>query len=145
MSVEVTSHLARKCLHFNKEIIMEAKGIILDAFGRIRESVHNALRDLSVEELHREPHPPIGTPVEIGAMDIGDPGSTHRSQIVGDLVYVAAGLFGIHVIGFGPEYAQAPEPLPNLSLFAQLGLVTSMMAVGMWTRRARAIGWRARC
>ncbi len=39
---------------------MEAKGVILDAFGRIRESVHNALRDLSVEELHREPHPPIG-------------------------------------------------------------------------------------
>lgn len=39
---------------------MEAKGVILDAFGRIRETLHNALPDLSVEELHREPLPPIG-------------------------------------------------------------------------------------
>lgn len=39
---------------------MEAKGIILDAFGRIRETLHSALSGLSAEELLREPHPPIG-------------------------------------------------------------------------------------
>jgi hypothetical protein len=39
---------------------MEAKGIISDAFGRISESLHKALSDLNVKELHREPNPPIG-------------------------------------------------------------------------------------
>jgi len=39
---------------------MEAKGVILDAFERIRESLHKDMSDLSVEELHREPVPPIG-------------------------------------------------------------------------------------
>ena len=39
---------------------MEARGVILDAFDRIRESLQKDLSDLSVEELHQEPPPPIG-------------------------------------------------------------------------------------
>lgn len=39
---------------------MDGAGIILDAFGRIRETLHSALPDLTAEELIREPHPPIG-------------------------------------------------------------------------------------
>ena len=39
---------------------MEGAGIILDAFQRVRETLHNALRDLTPEELIKEPHPPMG-------------------------------------------------------------------------------------
>jgi hypothetical protein len=39
---------------------MEGAGIILDAFQRVQETVHNALRDLTPEELIKEPHPPMG-------------------------------------------------------------------------------------
>ncbi len=39
---------------------MEGSGIILDAMGRIRETLQRALLDLTAEELHREPNPPIG-------------------------------------------------------------------------------------
>ncbi len=39
---------------------MEGAGIILDALGRVRETLHSALSDSTAEELHREPHPPIG-------------------------------------------------------------------------------------
>ncbi len=39
---------------------MEATGILLDAFGRVRESLHRFLPGLTDDELTREPHPPIG-------------------------------------------------------------------------------------
>ena len=39
---------------------MEGAGIILDAFQRVQETLHSALRDLTPEELIQEPHPPIG-------------------------------------------------------------------------------------
>ncbi len=39
---------------------MEGSGIILDSMGRIRETLHRALPDLTAEELIREPNPPIG-------------------------------------------------------------------------------------
>lgn len=39
---------------------MEATGVLLDAFGRVRDSLHRVLADLTPEELTREPHPPIG-------------------------------------------------------------------------------------
>lgn len=39
---------------------MEGAGIILDAFQRVQETLHNALRDLTPEELIKEPHPPMG-------------------------------------------------------------------------------------
>ena len=39
---------------------MEGAGIVLDAMGRIRETLHKTLTGMTVEELHREPNPPIG-------------------------------------------------------------------------------------
>lgn len=39
---------------------MDGSGIILDAFQRVRETLHTALPGLTPEELLREPHPPIG-------------------------------------------------------------------------------------
>ncbi len=39
---------------------MEGAGIILDAYQRVQETLHNALGDLTPEELIKEPHPPIG-------------------------------------------------------------------------------------
>jgi hypothetical protein len=34
--------------------------ILLDAFTRVNQSLHRTLADLTPEELHQEPHPPIG-------------------------------------------------------------------------------------
>ena len=39
---------------------MIATDILLDAFTRVNESLHRTLVDLTPEELHKEPHPPIG-------------------------------------------------------------------------------------
>lgn len=39
---------------------MEGAGLILDAYGRVRETLHAALADLTPEELIKEPHPPMG-------------------------------------------------------------------------------------
>ncbi|MCH6545462.1 MAG: DUF664 domain-containing protein [Deltaproteobacteria bacterium] len=39
---------------------MEGSAIVLDAFGRVRDTLQSALADLTAEELIREPHPPIG-------------------------------------------------------------------------------------
>lgn len=39
---------------------MEANAVLLDGFGRVRDSLHRTLPDLTAEELVREPHPPIG-------------------------------------------------------------------------------------
>lgn len=39
---------------------MEGSAIVLDAFGRVRDTLQSALADLTPEELIREPHPPIG-------------------------------------------------------------------------------------
>ena len=39
---------------------MIANDILLDAFTRIRESLHRTLGDITPEELVKEPHPSIG-------------------------------------------------------------------------------------
>jgi hypothetical protein len=39
---------------------MEPTGILLDAFGRVHDGLHQALDGLTEGELYREPHPPIG-------------------------------------------------------------------------------------
>lgn len=39
---------------------MPANSVLLDAFGRVHDSLHRALADITEDELHREPHPPIG-------------------------------------------------------------------------------------
>lgn len=39
---------------------MEGAGIFSDAFERVHETLHNALSDLTPEELIKEPHPPMG-------------------------------------------------------------------------------------
>ena len=39
---------------------MDARGILLDGYGRVHDALHRALGDLTVEELHRPPSPPIG-------------------------------------------------------------------------------------
>jgi hypothetical protein len=72
--------------------------------------------------------------VNVGALDT--PGSAQDVEVVGGLAYLADGAAGLLVIDFGPEYVQPPEPIPTLSLYSQLALVASMMAVAMWRRRA---------
>src|SRR5574341_1688675 len=39
---------------------MAPTDVLLDAFTRVCESLHRTLPDLTVEELIKEPHPPIG-------------------------------------------------------------------------------------
>ncbi len=39
---------------------MHPAGVLLDGFQRVNEAMHRQLGDLTLEELTREPHPPIG-------------------------------------------------------------------------------------
>lgn len=39
---------------------MSETAVLLDAFGRVNDSLHRMLADVSAEELHKEPHPSIG-------------------------------------------------------------------------------------
>jgi hypothetical protein len=39
---------------------MPANSVLLDAFGRVKDSMHRLLSDLNEDELLREPHPSIG-------------------------------------------------------------------------------------
>jgi len=39
---------------------MEGAGVFLDGYKRVQETLHFALKDMTPEELVREPHPPIG-------------------------------------------------------------------------------------